>query len=138
MAIADKLTQIAENEYKVYGAGKEKGYADGFEEGKKAEYDAFWDAFQNYGKRMDYQGGFYGSGWNDSNFKPKYDMKPNNCSQMFVSSRITDLCAALDRCGVTLDTSASARVDSMYCYSGITKVPTLDTRQAANLDSTFR
>lgn len=59
MAIADKLTQIAENEYKVYDAGKEKGYADGFEEGKKAEYDAFWDAFTRNGDRTNYQYAFY-------------------------------------------------------------------------------
>ena len=146
MTVADKLTRIAENEQKVYEAGHDAGYteglnkggyADGYEEGKKAEYDAFWDAFQNYGKRVDYQGGFYGSGWNDSIFKPKYDINPNNCSQMFVSSKITDLCAALDRCGVTLDTSASARVDSMYYYTNIIKAPTLDTRKSANLDSTF-
>ena len=39
MSIAEKLTTVAENVPKVYEAGK------------KAEYDAFWDKYQNNGKR---------------------------------------------------------------------------------------
>lgn len=41
MSIAEKLTLIAQNEQRVYDAG--------FEAGKQAEYDAFWDAFQKNG-----------------------------------------------------------------------------------------
>lgn len=80
MAIADKLTQIAENEYKVYGAGKEKGYADGFEEGKKEEYDAFWDAFQNYGNRNRYNYAFFQ--WGADTVHPKYKVVPTEASSL--------------------------------------------------------
>ena len=43
MSIADKLTTIAENEQKVFDAGKQ------------AEYDEFWDSFQSKGTRKDCQ-----------------------------------------------------------------------------------
>ena len=65
MSIADKLVTIAENERKVYEAGK------------KAEYDAFWDKFQQNGKRNFYAGAFGGIGWNKDTFKPKYPVAPN-------------------------------------------------------------
>lgn len=46
MSIAEKITQIVENEKKVYDAGK------------KAEYDAFWERFTDYGERTSYYRGF--------------------------------------------------------------------------------
>ena len=60
-SIADKLERIARNEQLIYNAGVEKGkaeaekdgynqgYADGIEQGKQAEYDAFWDQYQKNG-----------------------------------------------------------------------------------------
>lgn len=43
------------------------------EAGMKAEYDRFWDAYQDYGKRDYYPGGFCGPGWSNKEiFKPKY------------------------------------------------------------------
>ena len=65
--IYTKLQTIAENVQKVYDAGHEAG--------KKAEYDAFWDCFQNYGNRKHY-GGCFGSGFNSKNLKPKYPIRP--------------------------------------------------------------
>ena len=63
MSIADKLTQIAENEQAV------------FEAGKKSEYDTFWDVYQENGNKISYRLAFFGSGWNDTTFHPKYPMK---------------------------------------------------------------
>lgn len=117
--IAEKLQVITENEQRVFDAGK------------KAEYDAFWDEFQakngKLGARDDYQGGFYGVGWNDETFKPKYDMNPSTCASMFVSVQITDLDASLKQCGVTLDTTNAERVSKMFFWaSKLTKIPTLN------------
>ena len=42
MSIAEKLVTVAENEQKVYDAGKQ------------AEYDAFWDNYQVYGNRENF------------------------------------------------------------------------------------
>lgn len=70
MSISDKLTTIAENQQKVFDAGKKK------------QYDDFWDEFQDYGKRVCYRNAFYGSmdgthlyGWNDLTYNPKYPIK---------------------------------------------------------------
>lgn len=93
MSIAEKLTTIAENEQKVYEAGQQ------------SEYDRFWDSFQKNGKRTRYYMGFGGEGWNDETFKPKYDLVPTQAQEMFREARITDMPAALERAGVTLDFS---------------------------------
>ena len=63
MSIADKLITIAENEQKVYHAGKQ------------AEYNKFWDIFQENGLRNNYQSVFDGAVskcWTDANYNPKY------------------------------------------------------------------
>lgn len=71
MSISDKLTTIAENEQKVFNAGK------------KAEYDSFWDAFQNNGKANCYTN-HYRNGWNADCFNPKYPIIiPDNISTVF-------------------------------------------------------
>lgn len=64
MSIATDLQTIAENTPKVYEAGK------------KAQYDAFWDALQNYGNRRSYNFAFFSAEglWSDENFRPKYDL----------------------------------------------------------------
>ena len=64
MSISEKLNTITENISNVYAAGK------------KAEYDAFWDEFQENGDRQFYPYGFSGGGWNEKTFKPKYVIRP--------------------------------------------------------------
>ena len=71
MSIADKLVTVAENTPKVYEAGK------------KAEYDKFWDAFQENGNRTAYSRAFSGRHWNEQNFNPKYRIAPTSATYMF-------------------------------------------------------
>lgn len=83
-----------------------------YEVGKKAEYDAFWDAFQQNGKRTNYAYGFAGEGWNDENFKPKYNIVPTvEITGMFRQCNIVNLKKCLEDCGIRIDlwqiTSAS-------------------------------
>lgn len=100
MTISEKLVQIAENEKKVYDAGyteglNKGGYADGFDAGKKAEYDAFWDAFQNYGNRNRYDHAFFQ--WGGEAVHPKYKVVPTNAlalSQTFGESKLKKVEAA--------------------------------------------
>ena len=63
MSIAEKLQTIAENEQKVYEAGKQ------------AEYDACWDSYQDYGNRDYYSGAFGGAGWVEIIGEMKYPIK---------------------------------------------------------------
>ena len=99
MTIAEKLTMIAENEQKVFDAGYEKGasevggggYDEGFEAGKQAEYDRFWDAFQENGNRTTYTNAF--TGWYDSYYQPKYPITITSAataSATYNSTKITN------------------------------------------------
>ena len=82
------------------------GVNDVHEAGKKTEYDAFWDACQGNGERTHYTYGFAGNGWTDENFKPKYDIKPqNNANGIFRDSRIVNLKQCMESCGVEFDLS---------------------------------
>ena len=119
MSIADKLTTIAENEQKVYDAGKQ------------ASYDEFWDAYQNYGK-ADYEYGFCGTRWNDETFAPKYDLKPTywGAGYMFHRCGIVDLKGALEKCGVQLDLKNAHNLNNTFSGSTIERFPILDLTNA--------
>lgn len=54
------------------GKTSSSGYSKGYEAGKKAEYDAFWDVFQKNGNRTDYAYAFAMASWTADNYKPKY------------------------------------------------------------------
>ncbi len=71
MSIAEKLTTIAENEQRVHDAGYDSGYS----EGKQAEYDRFWDGFQQDGNRKNYWYGFAGPGWTQETLNPKHKIE---------------------------------------------------------------
>ena len=122
MSIADKLTTVAENQEKVFEAGKTKQWSD------------FWDVIQAKGKRSDYNYGFYSSskdskGGNSSiyyaadNFRPKYNMKPSNASNMFenfssYSGKGTiNLEALLEECGVALDFSNCPYITKCFYFA---------------------
>lgn len=80
MSIAEKLLTIAQNEQKVY----DKGHADG----QQAEYDRFWDSFQQNGNRTNYGFAFGGQGWNAKTFRPKYPIKPSGNGQGHMTFRV--------------------------------------------------
>ena len=73
-----QIQYLDENIPNVY-----KGVADGVADGRQAEYDEFWDAFQQNGNRTDYHFGFAGKGWRDETFKPKYDIVVRGGDSMF-------------------------------------------------------
>lgn len=127
MTVAEKLTAIAENEQKVFDAGK------------KAEYDAFWDAAQENGSKTYYTYAFAGHCWNIKNFKPKYDMRPTNASMMFHTTGVNgDLVEVLKNCGVVLDTMESTVVAQMFAYANVlTRVGVIDTRKTDSLQMMF-
>lgn len=134
MSIAEKLTTIAENEQKVYDAGK------------KAQYDEFWDSYM---KTMlgggSAQNLFSGSGWNGDNFYPKYSMEPlSTATAMFSyfswdnSTPYLDLAQRLEDCGVTLDTSKATVVALMFAYAYVTHIPKVSVIGTTSLDRVFR
>ena len=114
---------------------KADGYDNGFEDGKKAEYDAFWDAYQQNGKRVHYVGAFAGFGWTDETFKPKYDIRPREAGGIFSSAAITDVKGMLEKQGVVLDLSNLTGLT--YLAQGgntkITRLPELNVSKVSSL-----
>lgn len=126
MTTAERLNKVAENQVKVYEAGKQ------------AEYDKFWDNYQTSGDRVNYYAAFCGPGWTIDNFKPKYDIPPTSCGIMFYMSTIRgDLVEILNTCGVTLDTSKSTNMSSMFANTFLTRVGVIDATNATALNQLF-
>ena len=134
MSIAEKLQTIAETEQKVYDAGKSKG----IEEGKKSEYDAFWDSYQSYGNATYYSHRFAGQGWNDVTFKPKYNIRVvGSADRMFRGTGSLNLRQRLLDCGVTMDTSKGTSFQYAFSHGKITELPKLDFSGTTTVDATL-
>ena len=130
MSVADKLKAVAENVPKVYEAGK------------KAEYDAFWDSYQNGGKREGYAFAFAGKGWNAETFRPKYDIIIKGTARsMFAGALLkVDLEQALNDLGLTLDTSgvtSSDGFDYFIEYASPSVLPTINTTGVSTIRRIF-
>lgn len=144
--IMKKLAQVNASEQKVYNAGYEKGkaeggYEQGVADGKQAEYDAFWDVYQNNGARDDYQYAFGNTYWRDATFKPKYNLvlAPGySGTNMFWNSRITNIEERLKEMGVVLDTSKAGYLANMFYNAQTEAIPVLDIRNATNVNSLVR
>lgn len=57
-------------------------------EGRRQEYDAFWDAYQKKGGRKNYDMAFAGEGWTAATFCPKYPLNPTHGYMLFRNSSI--------------------------------------------------
>lgn len=145
--IAERLERIARNEQLIYNAGVEKGkaevgegiYEEGFEAGKKSEYDAFWDAYQENGNRTQYGYAFYGRGWTEDTFAPKYDMQPISAASMFQYSyhSTINLKEGLAKNGVKLDFSKCTSMDNCFNYASLGDLPELDLRSLSAIPLMF-
>lgn len=127
---ADKLTTIAENEQRV------------FEAGKKSEYDKFWDAYQDYGNRRNYAFAFMGHGFNTHNFFPKYDIVPEVANSLFENWHTADLhyISLKDRmaeCGVRFDFSNLTDFTRLFYFNKFTELPLMDCSTATKLTASF-
>lgn len=131
MSIAEKLQTIAENQQRVYDAGFAAGqaasgdsdaaYQDGFVAGKKAEWDAFWEVFQNHGKATSYQHAFSLGKFTDENYNPKYPLRFASDTvvggqYVFYASPITD---------TKVDIIAGNNRPLSYCFQGCENLHTI-------------
>lgn len=139
--ISANNVSLAEKQQQVYDAGvaegrAQGGYTEGFDAGRQAEYDAFWDAYQFNGTKKDYDYAFSYYGWADSIFKPKYDIKPESARGMFSNTYIVDLAGIIKEQGIVFDTSMAKSFRSAFQNSSRLKtVPVVDTRSAT--DTTY-
>lgn len=132
MTPAEKLTTIAENTPKVYEAGK------------KAEYDAFWDARQRNGapvsRDCDYM--FAGATWTKETCVPKYDIVPKQSTYMMFARNpaVTDLREWKKANGekVNIDFSQTKELQYTFYLSNVTYVETLDTTSSNSIANLFQ
>lgn len=125
MTIEDKLTAIANSVPLVYDAGK------------KAEYDSFWMQYQQGGKRTEYDFAFAGGGWNNTTFKPKYDIVVKTQSHMFSDCSIKNLKGILDTLGINFDTSGMTSTSYILQGSTITHFPAISLISAPKVPYLF-
>ena len=115
-----------------YAAGWAVGNSEGFDMGKQAEYDAFWDALQDNGNRTVYNYAFAGRNWVPSIFKPKYPIVVVRGTRMFEAANwITDI-SELD-----IDFSQATELVNLFAYSVIQKVGIIDLRSMTELYNVF-
>lgn len=116
MSIAEKLTMIAENEQRVFDAGK------------KAEQRAFWEQFQ---KRTQWQYAFaYSNAWTDENYNPIYPIRiPSANTNMYYQADITNTKVPLDASDRTLNYT--------FRDSDIVTIPELIVNESTDLNQAF-
>ena len=77
-------------------------------EGGDNFYDAFWDALQDNGNRRKYNWAFFGAGWNDISFNPKYPIIiEGDGTNAFSQSGIVDT-------KVSIDLSAATNLNGLF------------------------
>lgn len=122
MSIAEKLVTIAENEQKVFDAGK------------KAEWSALWDNIQSHkGAAQVYQYAFCGTHWNDITFKPKYDLvftKGYSGTNAFWGNGVTDIAETLEQLGLKMDTTLCGYWAGMFQNADTKRLPELNCSHA--------
>lgn len=160
MQISEKVTRLkadfdgvyksgmenSENYKSGYADGKQEGYTegkvDGIEQGKQAAYDAFWDSFQNFGKRTSYALAFNqtssdgGGGWTNETYNPKYELvctgNPNGASGTFAwNSSISNIKVPMDCRGVAMTNTF------LGGYDVLVTIPLLRVNEQTTFSSAF-
>ncbi len=128
MSIGKKLQTIAENEQKVYDAGKQ------------AEHKEFWDSYITDSSTYPvYNYAFAGPNWVDSNFRPHHDLVPRFSygDHMFCQSGICHLKSILEELGISLDFSHCTSFSQVFYRSQITELGEVSTLGATSLTALF-
>jgi hypothetical protein len=141
--IADKLKSLLGITDKINAQDFVEKIDEVYEQGKKSQYDEFWDAFQNYGNRTDYGYAFANTGWNVNSFKPKHIIQPTNATQMFYllgwsdGSATFDLKAQMEAFGIIIDFSKATNLDYCFQQAKISKLGVIDLTSATSLAGIF-
>lgn len=107
LTIADKIVRAKKDCDDLYNLGINKGYYIGLDEGRQAQYNEFWDVFQNYGNNQNMQHAFSRGKFTDANYKPKYTIKTEDAFSIFQNAQITDTLVEVDVTGGSLSYSFS-------------------------------
>lgn len=125
-----------------YDKGFDEGYENGIVDGRTTEWSEFWDFMQGYGTRSVYFYTFANDassyyGWNDENFKPKYNMKPTNANYMFSYNQVTNIKQVFLNMGKTIDFSSLTVADYTFQHCKTIELPELNFTRITSLKYTF-
>lgn len=113
-------------------AGYSNGMLEGFDAGKQAEYDSFWDAYQQNGNRTSYVYAFAGQAWTDEIYNPKYPfIVISNSNGMFTLSKLTNVKQPVDIRG------ASGQYFNIFNTSEIVTIPKLIVSESTSFSGDF-
>jgi hypothetical protein len=95
--------------------------------GGKSQYDAFWDKFQNNGKRTAYTACFGGDQWSNGLLNPKYDIYITSAMYTFYYSTLNvDFVKYFEDIGKVFsfedETARDRNLNSTFQYSQFTRV----------------
>ena len=90
-----------------------------YEAGKQAQYDEFWDAYQQNGTRTDYNDSFRSVGWTKNTFKPKYDIRAKKANGLFSYSKIEQIDVVVDVSGAGSITSTFSNCPLLHTIKKI-------------------
>ena len=140
-------TIVEQSDYEVFISGIRHNtyisvvsntYEKGVEDGKKAQYDEYWDSIRD---KMNASAPylFAGAFWNNTTFIPKYNILPSgNSSYYFYGNGFEgDLVEYLASLGVRLDTSQVTQAIYMFSWSRFTRLGVIDLTNATNVTAMF-
>ena len=132
------LVEMPEAIRNIQAGDDEGSYDQGFADGKQAEYDAFWDVYQQNGNRTDYSSAFAGVGWRPTNFKPKYNLTVKNAYMMFYAYGYDlDLVEHLNSHGLTMKTTDCTNFQYTFNYSSVAHIGELDVTKVTRMQNAF-
>lgn len=109
-------------------------YDEGYEAGRQAEHDAFWDVLQNNGNAANYYYAFAYGKFTDENYKPKYDIVCSDTTTgsmaiFYASEAITDT-----KVPITLSRNAQS---AFYSCTGLKTIRKLIVNENTTFTTTF-
>lgn len=146
VALNSKLVEGAETLEQVpmrigeIEVGSGVGYDEGYDDGKQAEHNSFWDSYQDNGNRTNYDSAFC-RGWTADNFKPKYNIilgSGETAKGMFNQSTINaDLEEICEKQGIIIDFSLVTRLEYTFYATEFTRLGVIDARNATITTNAF-
>lgn len=139
MSIAEKILRAKSDYDAVYEAGKAagggSGYDQGYIDGQIAEYDRFWEIFQQSGNKKGYYQAFANGHWTDDTYNPKYDIICKNgsasaSSTFYNATKLTSTKVPIRITGIVA-TSMFGRCSSLET------IPLLELNNVTGFSSTF-
>lgn len=110
----------------VTAAAAEGSYDEGYAAGQQAEYDRFWDSYQQE-TRTSWDYAFYGIGWTDETYKPKHPIV-GSIPSAFRGGKFTNTIVPIVVKGSTTNA---------FTFSAVVTIPSIDLTEATNTASCF-